>query len=105
MAKLTPEEEVELAAHHAATSDKLRPTRDPDGFRKQVLVVTEAGKWALLWTLRRAVLCLPLRWRLRPLRVWLCTVCRGSLPSRAPLWAGPGPVHPPGGFSSGATGS
>ena len=46
---LASEEEVaEVEAYKAATSDRLRPTRDPDGFRKQVVVLTAGGKVAAL---------------------------------------------------------
>eukprot|EP00887_Chlorella_sp_A99_P006353 scaffold3.g6353.t1 len=55
----TPEEAAAVEAHRARTSDRLRPTRDPDGFRKQIVVLTRGGVVAalhngdgrLLWTL------------------------------------------------------
>ncbi|KAL4458516.1 hypothetical protein ABPG75_013381 [Micractinium tetrahymenae] len=40
----SPEELRQLERHKAVTSDKLRPTRDPDGFRKQLVVLTAGGK-------------------------------------------------------------
>lgn len=44
----SPEEAAAVAAHKAAASDRLRPTRDPDGFRKQLLVLTRGGRLAAL---------------------------------------------------------
>lgn len=46
----TSEEAAAVERHAALTSDRLRPTRDPDGFRKQLLVTTAAGKVASLHT-------------------------------------------------------
>lgn len=40
----SPEEEARLERYRTVTSDKLRPTRDPDGFRKQLVVLTSRGK-------------------------------------------------------------
>ncbi|KAL6776305.1 hypothetical protein ACKKBG_A20600 [Auxenochlorella protothecoides x Auxenochlorella symbiontica] len=53
------EEAAEVAAFQHATDDRLRPFRDADGFRKQILVLTEHGKLVslhssdghVLWTL------------------------------------------------------
>jgi ER membrane protein complex subunit 1 len=45
-----PEEKEALERHRALTSDRLRPTRDPDGFRKQIIVATGVGKIASLHT-------------------------------------------------------
>ncbi|KAI3435883.1 hypothetical protein D9Q98_001941 [Chlorella vulgaris] len=39
-----PHERRELERHKALTNDKLRPTRDADGFRKQAVVLTAGGK-------------------------------------------------------------
>ena len=36
--------------HQSATSDLLRPTRDADGFRKQIIVATKSGKVAAMHT-------------------------------------------------------
>ncbi|PRW59755.1 ER membrane complex subunit 1 [Chlorella sorokiniana] len=55
----TPEEQQRLEAYKALTSDKLRPSRDADGFRKQVVALTQSGKvlalhngdGRLLWSL------------------------------------------------------
>lgn len=55
----SPEEQQRLEAYKALTSDKLRPSRDPDGFRKQIVALTSSGKVValhngdgrLLWSL------------------------------------------------------
>jgi len=56
---LTAEEQRFLTAHHAKTNHNNRPTRDADGFRRQVLVMGSSGTMGslhtgdgrLLWTL------------------------------------------------------
>lgn len=48
--RLEPQERAALARHQALTSDRLRPTRDADGFRRQLIVATKAGKVAALHT-------------------------------------------------------
>ena len=45
-----PWEVATVERFKAATSDRLRPTRDPDGFRKQLLVATAYGKVMSLHT-------------------------------------------------------
>ncbi|KAL4426508.1 hypothetical protein ABPG77_008366 [Micractinium sp. CCAP 211/92] len=44
LALASPEELRQLERHKEVTSDRLRPTRDPDGFRKQLVVLTAGGK-------------------------------------------------------------
>ncbi len=39
----TPEERAHLARLETAFSDRLRPNRDPNGFRKLLVVLTRAG--------------------------------------------------------------
>lgn len=59
LALASPEELRQLEQYKRVTSDKLRPTRDPDGFRKQLVVLTAGGKvlalhngdGRLLWSL------------------------------------------------------
>lgn len=46
----SPEEAAAVERHRALTSDRLRPTRDPDGFRRQLVVATAAGKVLSLHT-------------------------------------------------------
>ncbi|KAK9811605.1 hypothetical protein WJX72_006834 [[Myrmecia] bisecta] len=40
----TPEEKALLSQLQTAFSDRLRPNRDPNGFRKMLVVLTQAGK-------------------------------------------------------------
>ena len=40
----TQEEVSKIEQHKSLTSDLLRPTRDPDGFRRQIIVATSFGK-------------------------------------------------------------
>lgn len=45
-----PEEKRIIEKFRSATSERLRPTRDPDGFRRQIIVLTGTGKVASLHT-------------------------------------------------------
>lgn len=66
---LDRDEAASLASYRATTNDRLRPTRDADGFRKMILVTTEAGKVAalhngdghLMWSLNFGVGTAPSR--------------------------------------------
>jgi hypothetical protein len=71
-----PPEEAALAAYAAATSARLRPTRDPDGFRRQLLVATAAGKVASLHTGDGRVL-------------WEVDFGAGAAPARLAPWRAP----------------
>lgn len=70
----TPEEMAVVEEHRARTSDRLRPTRDADGFRRQIIVSTAAGKVAglhtgdgrILWSVDFGRSAAP--WRLAPWR-------------------------------------
>jgi hypothetical protein len=46
----TPPDIAALERYRALTSDRLRPTRDPDGFRRQLIVTTATGKVLALHT-------------------------------------------------------
>ncbi|KAG7669833.1 hypothetical protein Ndes2437B_g06022 [Nannochloris sp. 'desiccata'] len=46
----TPPETAAIERYRALTSDRLRPTRDPDGFRRQLVVTTATGKVLALHT-------------------------------------------------------
>ncbi len=46
----TPAETAAVERYRALTSDRLRPTRDPDGFRRQLVVTTAPGKVLALHT-------------------------------------------------------
>jgi len=46
----TPPELAAVERYRALTSDRLRPTRDPDGFRRQLVVTTATGKVLALHT-------------------------------------------------------
>ena len=41
---IKPEEKLELARLKASLSDRLTPTRDTNGFRKLLVVLSRAGK-------------------------------------------------------------
>jgi hypothetical protein len=46
----TPIETAAVERYRALTSNRLRPTRDPDGFRRQLVVTTASGKVLALHT-------------------------------------------------------
>ena len=46
---IKPEEKQELARLKATLSDRLAPTRDNNGFRKLLVVLSRAGKLALTY--------------------------------------------------------
>ena len=45
-----PWESAAVEKYRTVTSDRLRPTRDPDGFRRQLILATAAGKIVALHT-------------------------------------------------------